>query len=323
MTTTTTRDQAFGIAKTFGLNEVPQALLTTGFADEQHSHIPMRDDGYVFRREVLRDMLAFLDRPRGDGLFLAGHYGSGKTSLPLQVACRLNWPVLSADGSEEFNVEDLLGRPDLQNGSGTFQYGALALAMKHGFVFIFNEIDSVPPGRLTAVHDVLEGRPLVLQANGGEVIKPHPNFRFIATGNSLGSGDTTGLYQGVNVLNIAFMDRFRLVNVSYPDAAIEMAILEKRTPEIPESIREKMIKVANEVRRLFVGGSGMDSTLTITMSTRALCRWADLTVDYRNADNPLEYALRLSLTDKAEPEQKEAIEELARSVFGNDWGGAL
>ena len=323
MNTSTTRDQAFSIAKTFGLNGVPETLLTTGFADDTHAMIPMKDDGYVFRREVLRDMLAFLNNPRGDGLFLAGHYGSGKTSLPLQVATRLNWPVVSADGSEEFNVEDLIGRPDLQNGSMSYLYGPLALAMKHGFVFIFNEIDSVPPGRLTAIHDVLEGRPLVIHANSGEVVKPHPNFRFIATGNSLGSGDTTGLYQGVNVLNIAFMDRFRLVNVSYPETDVEMAILEKRASEIPEPIREKMVRVANEIRRLFIGGSNVDSTLTITMSTRALCRWADLTIDYRNAENPLEYALRLSLTDKAEPEQKLAIEELARSVFGDAWGGAL
>lgn len=320
--TTTERNKGLSIAKTFELEGVPETILTTGFAEE-HTHTPMKDDGYVFRRETLRDLLAYLDKPRGDGLFFAGHYGTGKTSLPLQVAARLNWPVLSADGSEEFNVEDLIGRPDLQNGNVVFQYGALALAMKYGFIFMFNEIDSVPPGRLTAVHDVLEGRPLVIQSNGGEVINPHPNFRFVATGNSLGSGDTSGLYQGVGVLNIAFMDRFRVVAVDYPDEAIEMSILEKRTPEIPESVRHKMVKVANEVRRLFTGDSGVDSTLSITMSTRALCRWAELTVDYRNAGNPLEYALRLSLTSKAEPEQKEAIEELARSIFGDAWGGSL
>ncbi|MBN2606865.1 MAG: CbbQ/NirQ/NorQ C-terminal domain-containing protein [Thiotrichales bacterium] len=313
-----TRNLSLSIADTFQLEGVPQTVLTTGFQDDTHPLIPTKDEGYVFRRELLRDILAFLDNPRGDGLFFAGHYGCGKTSLPAQVAARLNWPVLTADGSEEFNVEDLLGRPDLQNGSGTFLYGALSKAMKEGYLFVFNEIDTVPAGRLTAIHDVLEGRPLILHGNGGEVIKPHPNFRLIATGNSIGSGDDTGLYQGVSVQNIAFMDRFRVCEVSYPDEAIEMAILEKATPQLPQAIRQKMVKTANEIRRLFIGGSSVDSTLTITMSTRALVRWAYLTMDFRNAGSPVMYALGLSLTSKAVPEQREAIEELTRSVFGDE-----
>lgn len=313
------REQAMSIAKTFGLPEVDHSLLTSGFKDETHPLIPPVDKHYVFRREILRDILAFLENPRGDGLFFSGDFGCGKTSLPIQVAAKLNWPVLTSDGSEEFNVDDLIGRPDLQQGTGVFQYGTLTTAMKYGYVFVFNEIDTVPPGRLTAVHDVLEGRPLVIHANGGEVIKPHVNFRFIATGNSLGSGDTTGLYQGVNVLNIAFMDRFRLIKVEYPQASTELAILQKLTPEIPEKIREKMVKAANEVRRLFVGESTTGDALTITISTRTLCRWASLVLDYRNSPKPLEYALRVALTNKAEPEQKIAIEELVQTVFGDDW----
>lgn len=316
-TNTQERNQGVSIAKTFGMSDVPAEILTTAFADNTHPLIPQSEESYVFRRELIRDILAFLDNPRGDGLYFAGHYGSGKTSLPMQIAARLNWPTQTADGNEEFNVEDLLGRPDLQNGSGTFIYGSLAKAMKEGHIFVFNEIDTVPGGRLTAIHDVLEGRPLVLHANGGEVIKPHPNFRLIATGNSIGNGDTTGSYQGVNVMNIAFMDRFRVVNVDYPDEAIDRMILSKIASDLPETIRNKMVETANEIRRLFVGGDNVDTTLTITMSTRALTRWAYLTLDFRNAPQPVMYALEQSLTSKAEPEQREAIHELAKAKFGD------
>ena len=156
------------------------------------------------------------------------------------------------------------------------------------------------------------------------MIRAHENFRFIANGNSMGSGDSTGLYQGVNQLDIAFMDRFRVVEVDYPTEDVEMMILEKKTPELPEEIRRNMIRVANQIRRLFVGGEESATPLTITMSTRALCRWAKLTLVFRNAPNALAYALNQSLLAKAEPEQKIAIEQIARDVFGSTWqqGGA-
>jgi len=320
MKATTQRDTGLSIAKTFDLKDVPENVLTSGFAHDAELPIPRRNDNYVFNREVLRDILNFLDNPRGDGLFLSGHYGTGKTSSIMEVAARLNYPLLSVDGGEDFMVEDMIGRTDLVNGNTVFTYGPLVQAMKNGYIFLFNEIDSVPAGRLTMLHDILEGRPLTIAATG-ETIYPGENFRFAATGNSCGAGDHSGLYQGVNTLNIAFMDRFRLTECDYLDSSIEVAILGKTSPGIPEPVRVKMVKLANLIRRQFVGDSGVDATLTITMSTRTLVRWAALCVDFRNADNPLEYSLRRSLTFKAEPEQRVAIEQLAKDVFGNEWGG--
>ena len=98
-----------------------------------------------------------------------------------------------------------------------------------------------------------------------------------------------------------------------------MMILQKKTPELPEEIRRNMIRVANQIRRLFIGGEESATPLTITMSTRALCRWAKLTLVFRNAPNALAYALNQSLLAKAEPEQKIAIEQIARDVFGSTW----
>ncbi|UZE97260.1 CbbQ/NirQ/NorQ/GpvN family protein [Alkalimarinus alittae] len=312
------RDQALAVRTIFNL-DVPVEVITTGFSDTNNPHVPKINEGYIFRRETLRDILSFLDDPDEDGLFFAGHYGAGKTTLPYQVAARLSWPIQSLTAHSRLEFDDLMGTWKLVNGVMEFLHGPLAIAMREGHLFILNEIDRTDPGQLAGLHDVLEGHPLVIATNGGEVIRAHENFRFIATGNSLGSGDSTGLYQGVNQLDIAFMDRFRVVEVQYPTEDIEMAILEKKTPDLPEEIRKNMIKVANKIRNLFIGGEEVATPLTITMSTRALCRWAKLTLVFRNAPNALSYALNQSLLAKAEPEQKIAIEQIAKDVFGENW----
>ena len=314
----TIRNQALPVRATFNL-DVPAEVVTAGFTDTQNPHVPIRDDNYVFRRETLRDILSFLDDPDGDGLYFSGHYGAGKTTLPYQVTSRLHWPVQSFTAHSRMEFDDLVGTWKLVSGTMQFLHGPLAIAMREGHVFILNEVDRADPGQLAGLHDALEGHPLVIATNGGEVIHAHENFRFIANGNSVGSGDSTGLYQGVNQLDIAFMDRFRVVEVDYPSEEVEMAILERKMPELPEELRRNMIRVANQIRRLFIGGEESATPLTITMSTRALCRWAKLTLAFRNAPNALAYALNQSLLAKAEPEQKIAIEQIARDVFGSTW----
>ncbi len=314
----TQRDQSYSVRDTFNL-DVPAEFKTVGFLDAQNPHLPKRNDDYVFRRETMRDILTFLDDPDGDGMFFAGFMGAGKTTLPYQVATRLNWPVQSFTAHNRMEFDDLVGTWKMVNGSMEFLYGNLAVAMRDGHLFVMNEIDRADPGQLAGLHDVLEGHPLVIATNGGEVINAHENFRFIATGNSVGSGDSTGLHQGVVPLDIAFMDRFRLVKVDYPSPDIEEAILEKKLPELPEDTRTKMIRVANLIRALFVGGDEVATPLTITMSTRTLCRWAKLTVVFRNAPNALSYALNQSLLAKAEPEQAIAIQQIAKDVFGSTW----
>ena len=312
------RDQAFSVRDIFNL-DAPADLTTAGFSDAQNPHLPKRNEDYVFRRETMRDILTFLDDPDGDGMFFAGFMGAGKTTLPYQVATRLNWPVQSFTAHNRMEFDDLVGTWKMVNGTMEFLYGPLAVAMREGHLFVMNEIDRADPGQLAGLHDVLEGHPLVIATNGGEVIHANENFRFIATGNSVGSGDSTGLHQGVNPLDIAFMDRFRVVKVDYPSPEIEAAILEKKLPELPEDTRAKMIRIANLIRALFVGGDEVATPLTITMSTRTLCRWAKLTVVFRNAPNALSYALNQSLLAKAEPEQAIAIEQIAKDVFGTTW----
>ena len=314
--------QSFDVSATFAV-KAPRGLVIEGFADATHPNVPALQP-YVFPKG-LNAVLAFLRAADGDGLLLTGPTGAGKTSLVRQIAARLHWPVqeLTCHGRLEF--ADLLGGFQLQQGETHFVHGPLANAARDGHLLIVNEIDLMDPAELAGLNDVLEGAPLVIAQNGGEVIQPHRKFRVIATANSAGAGDPTGLYQGVLRQNLAFLDRFRVLAVGYPDPETEQSLLDQLVPELPREIAEKLIVVANEVRRLFLGESneqaGGTSELTVTLSTRTLLRWARLTVTFKGAPNPLAYALDHALTARAEPQEREAVHRIAADVLGPLWTG--
>lgn len=308
----------FQVSTTFNVQAHPE-LEVLGYADASHPQIPRRQDGYVFRPDLLRDVLAFLHEAGGDGLFLTGPTGSGKTSLITQIAARLNWPVQSVTCHGRLELQALIGQFVLRNGSTEFVHGPLSVAARDGHLLILNESDLMDPSELAGLNDIIEGQPLVIAENGGEVIPPHPQCRVIATGNSAGSGDGSGLYQGVLRQNLAFMDRFRVIQVDYPALELEQAVVQRAVPSLPSEIVTKMLVVASEIRRLFLGEDREAPALTLTMSTRTLVRWATLAVTFKGAPQVFAYALNQALTARAEPEQREAIHRIAADVFGDYW----
>ena len=321
--------QEYPIGTTFGIEGAPESAKAIGYSRNDDCNIPKSNDGYVFRREFLRELLGFLRNPDGDAFYLAGPTGSGKTSGVTEVLSRLNWPCqqITAHGRLEFG--DLVGQFKLvSKGPGEipemqFVYGVLPLAMKYGHVLLINEMDYTDPSEISGLNDVIEGRPLVLTEVGGEIIQPHPMFRIIATGNSKGNGDATQLHCGIQAQNIAFMDRFQLSWLSYMDAEAEEKILAAKTPGMPAKIRDKLVEVANAIRTQFLGesGTGADGTLSVTMSTRTLLRWAKLSFDFRQHPTPLKYALEMSLTRRADPDEALAIEKIAHGILGDQWLG--
>lgn len=314
----------FSIKETFQV-PAPDKAFAIGYADASNPFIPTLNKGYVFRKEFLREVLAFLKDPSGDALFVTGPTGSGKTSGVCEIAARLNWPVQQLTAHGRMELADLIGHHALVSSAPgqapvmQFMYGALSIAMREGHILLINEVDMLDPAELSGLNDVLEGRPLVISQNGGEVIKPHAMFRIIVTGNSTGAGDDTGLYQGVLMQNIAAMDRYRFTCVEYMEPAAEMLLLEKATPNLPVLLREGMVKIANEVRKLFVGDAQSGGQISITLSTRTLVRWAKLTLAFRGAPNAMAYALEQALLARAKPEEKVAILRIAQDVFGDQW----
>lgn len=308
----------------FGFNAPAGAPQFLGYEPSGDPFVPNVSSGYKFRKEPLREVLAFLTEPSGDALYLTGATGTGKTSLITEVAGRLNWPVQQITAHGRMELTDLIGYMALvaENAGDTpvmkFNHGVLAKAMLHGHILLINEVDLADPAELAGLNDILEGRPLVITQNGGEIIKPHPMFRVVVTGNSVGTGDTTGLYQGVVQQNLAALDRYRFTRVDYPDEEVELEILASNT-SVPSVIAEGMVKVANEIRRLFVGDSNTGQMLSVTMSTRTLLRWARLSVKFRGAPNALHYALDQALLIRTEPGESEAILRIAKDVFGDQW----
>ncbi|BCU08330.1 AAA family ATPase [Allochromatium tepidum] len=310
---------------------VPGAQGTVmGFAPghELSSFVPKPTTGYQFPKTALRDMFTFLGCSDGDGLFLSGPTGCGKTSLILEVAARLNWPVRRVNGHARLELHELIGSMSLApvQGGGTatrFQHGPLAMAMREGSIFILDEIDLIDPAISAGLNAILEGNPLVIAENGGEVIHPHPNFRFIATGNTAGLGDDTGAYAGTVTQNLAYMDRFWVVQVGYPTQDVEEQILEARfSGLLDRRIATSMVRVANAVREQFIGTGNAEATLSITFSTRTLIRWAQILLHISRSPidgSKLEYGLDRALTMRARPHEREAIIHICRSIFGSLW----
>jgi cobaltochelatase CobS len=284
------------------------------------AYTPSHDPFYVFP-EAMRELVVWLMAP-ADPLYVFGPTGSGKSSLIRQVAAKLNYPVFEITGHGRLEFADLAGHLSVDRGSMRFQHGPLALAMRYGGLFLLNEIDLLDPAVAVGLNGVLDGAPLCLPENGGEIIAPHPLFRFVATANTNGAADETGLYQGTLRQNLAFMDRFTLCEIGYPSAETERSLLDRRTPALPESLRATMVDYAHQVRRLFLGdptGGSLAERIEVTFSTRTLLRWADLTQRFqplaRTGIQPVTYALDRALGYRATPPTRALLQELAQRLF--------
>ena len=271
---------------------------------------PAVSAGYVFQLLLLKKLLRFLlGNPARRNAMLIGEPGVGKTSIVNEIASRLNIPVFSLACSGKTRFSHMVGGYEIVGGNTQWRDGPLVMAMRHGGIFLANEITRLDSGEQMNLAEVLGSRASITIPDTGEVVMADPNFRFIATGNSGGYGDDSGVYHGERISSVAFLDRFQVFKVGHMDATDEQALLQKLAPSLPVAIVEGMVKLAGEVRKNFVGRGG---TLRVIMSTRSLCVWAMETVGYSKisgiVDSAREALLDTSLNGAPEDEASAVLE---------------
>lgn len=283
--------------------------------------VPSDEAGYQFSLELLCDLMVWYQGLSSDGLYVFGPTGCGKSSAITVFCARLNIPLYEKTMYDGLEFEGLLGRTSILEGDTQFNYGPLPLAMgvtDQPGILLINEIDQANEGVVTGMYEVLEGRPLTLEADGIDVIKPMPGFRIAATGNTNMLGDQSFNYNGAIKQNLAFLDRFMKINIGYPDAAIEEGLLADVAPELGQELRERMVKAASSIRELFL--SDDETAIDITMSTRGLLRWATLCVQYKFVTQlgkaPHMYALERALLFAASAPVKQAIVDIVNFELG-------
>ena len=330
MMNTTDRSVQQSLAQTFGFKTsgdtehpqyCPANFGVNAFAFNDQLPIPKADPNYVFNKDVVRDVMCYLDMPMTNGFRLFGHYGTGKTSHILQIANRLNYPLIAVEGNEQYSPEDAAGKTDLIDGNTVFTSGALTHCIENGYIFLINEIDRIPSSRLAAWHSILDGNPLILDQDSGRRVDRHPSFRMIATANSAGSGDQlAGGGYDVNRLDLAFNDRWIDSEVVYLLPEVEQQLVKTAQPKLPDEIIKDMVVLANETRRKFNNAEpGSDDKLNVMLSTRGMLRWASMLVYFAGAPNRLSYTLERALSMKAAPAERLALDQLGADIFGTTW----
>lgn len=239
----------------FGFGSVQAAMSSSGkpimiqqFKNAMHPLVPERDLGYIFNIGLTKDVLMAVEQ-NIPGYFW-GHMGVGKSTIVEQVCAFTNRPMIRVQHTANMEEADIEGRWVVRNGEMIFELGPLAEAMENGYLFLADEYDFASPMILSMYQAVLEGKPLFIKA-ANRKITPHKNFRILATGNTNGTGDESGLYQGTQQQNAANYERFGIVQkVEYMPQDQEIGILVAKAG-IARQHAEKLVQFATMMRASF------------------------------------------------------------------------
>lgn len=288
--------------------------------DAPHPHVPAKIDGYIFRRSMLARVLRSL--ARAEPLWLQGHTGSGKTTFALQVAHTLGWPVMRIALDAGVDRSELVGRmqlkPDGKGGTASeWLPGVLERSIPHGYIVLLDEMDAGHPNSLYALQPVLEGNGLTLLEDGGRLVPFHPMTRLIATGNTAGSGDDSGLYPACRTLTAATLDRFQeFIEVPYLSTDEETALLRSNSG-LKAAMAKRLAKFASEMRAAFINGE-----LPVSFSPRRSVAFARAVEDYLsmlpagNEDTAITLAITGKLMQATPREHLPRLTEVARASLG-------
>ncbi|WP_292532046.1 cobaltochelatase subunit CobS [Methylocystis sp.] len=306
-------DMKISVRQVFGIDsdmEVPAF-------SERNEHVPDLDPDYLFDRQTTLAVLAGFAKNRR--VMVTGYHGTGKSTHIEQVASRLNWPFVRVNLDSHISRIDLVGKDAIVLKDGKqvteFRDGILPWAVQHNIALCFDEYDAGRPDVMFVIQRVLEvsGRLTLLDQN--RVIRPHPAFRLFATANTVGLGDTSGLYHGTQQINQAQMDRWSIVatlNYLPHDAETNIVLAKVKSygaSKEGRDIANKMVRVADLTRNAFMAGD-----LSTVMSPRTVITWAE------NAEifGDIGFAFRMTFLNKCDELERPLVAEFYQRCFGKE-----
>ena len=283
---------------------------------EPNSNVPSVDKDYLFDKNTTLAILAGYTHNRR--VMVTGYHGTGKSTHIEQVGARLNWPTVRVNLDSHISRIDLIGKDAiiLKDGQQVteFKDGILPWALQNNVALVFDEYDAGRPDVMFVIQRVLEvaGRLTLLDQN--RVIEPHPAFRLFATTNTVGLGDTSGLYHGTQQINQGQMDRWSIVTtLNYLPHDQEAAIITAKTPTWQDKQGKdrisKMVRVADMTRAAFINGD-----LSTLMSPRTVLTWAENAVIFGD----VAFAFRLTFLNKCDELERTLVAEFYQRAFGEE-----
>ena len=300
------------VREVFGIDS---DMVIKGFA-EKGDRVPEIDPTYKFDPDTTLAILAGFSHNRR--VMIQGYHGTGKSTHIEQVAARLNWPAVRVNLDSHISRIDLIGKDAIKLREGKqvteFHEGILPWALRNPVAIVFDEYDAGRADVMFVIQRVLEHDGKLTLMDQNEIITPHPQFRLFATANTVGLGDTTGLYHGTQQINQAQMDRWSLVaTLNYLSIDAESAIVLAENPHYNNEAGRKTIKqmvtVADLTRTAFMNGD-----LSTVMSPRTVISWAQNAEIFRN----IGYAFRLSFINKCDELERQTVAEFYQRCFDEE-----
>lgn len=305
-----TPDITVSVRQLFGIDS---DLQVPAFSQKM-DNVPDIDDSYRFDPPTTLAILAgFAHNKR---VMVQGYHGTGKSTHIEQIAARLNWPCVRINLDSHVSRIDLLGKDAIVLKDGKqvteFREGILPWALRNPVAIVFDEYDAGRPDVMFVIQRVLEAEGKLTLLDQNEVITPHSAFRIFATTNTIGLGDTTGLYHGTQQINQGQMDRWNIVaTLNYLPEEQETDIVTARVPQMDtddgRQTIKSMVRMAQLTRKGFIAGD-----LSTVMSPRTVINWAENTLIF---DNDLDTAFKLTFLNKCDELERPIVAEYYQRCF--------
>ena len=307
-----TPDIKLSIKQTFGID----SDMEVDAFSKKTDYVPDIDKTYKFDKDTTLAILSGFSFNKR--VLVQGYHGTGKSTHIEQIAARLNWPCIRINLDSHVSRIDLIGKDSIVIKDGKqvteFKEGILPWSIQNPVALVFDEYDAGRPDVMFVIQRVLEAEGNFTLLDKNKVIKQNKYFRLFATSNTVGLGDTTGLYHGTQQINQGQMDRWNIVTtLNYLALDKEMEIILGKNKSLDNNKGKErvanMIKVATLTRKGFMAGD-----ISTVMSPRTVLHWAENSEIFKDVG----YAFRVTFLNKCDDVEKNTIAEYYQRCFGEE-----